>query len=73
VIPSSIVALRWGWARLCDALLRFATWSAVRLSPCWPTRWGFVRGLRDRARLPWSDRQMEVALAKAGAGRREAR
>lgn len=54
-------------------LLRVSTWGAVRLFSCWHRRWAFVRGLRDRARLPWTDGQMEDALAKAGAEKGEAR
>lgn len=65
MILSLMLPLRWLLARLCDAFLGFATWSAVRLFACWPRRWGFVSGLRDRARLPWADGQMERALNAA--------
>ena len=65
MIPSAIVALRWGWIRACAFLLRCAAWGAVLLFPCWPRRWGFVSGLRDRAWLPWADGQMERALNDA--------
>ena len=70
---SAIVALRWLWAGLCAALLSCAAWSAVRLFPCWPRRWGFVRGLRDRVRLPWAEGQMEAALNAADKGKRGVR
>lgn len=73
MISSAIVALRWGWIRACAFLLPCVAWGAFLLFPCWPRRWGFVSRLRDRARLPWTDAQMEAALAKAGAGKGEAR
>jgi hypothetical protein len=65
VILSLMLPLRWLLAYLRDSLLGFAAWSAVRLFTCWPERWGFVRGLRDRVRLPWADGQMERALNNA--------
>lgn len=61
------------WASLCAPLLPLAARRAVASSPSWPGRWEHLRGLRDRARLPWTDEQMEAALAKAGAGKGEAR
>lgn len=61
------------WASLCAPLLPVAASLAAVSSASWPVRWGRLRGLRDRVRLPWTDEQLEAALAKAGAGKDEAR
>lgn len=64
---SARLSIAVGWAWLCAKLLPVASRRAYAAAASWPERWDYLRDLRERWRLAWTDEQMERALAKVGA------